>query len=37
MASLHAVGLDEEARVTDVLSREIKAKEAAGCDFVKPI
>jgi 7-cyano-7-deazaguanine synthase in queuosine biosynthesis len=31
-ASLHAVGLDEEARVTDVLSREIKAKEAAGCD-----
>lgn len=31
-ASLHAVGLDEEPRITDVLSREIKPNEAAGYD-----
>jgi hypothetical protein len=31
-ASLYAVGFDEEPRVIDVLSREIKAKDAAGCD-----
>ena len=31
-ASMHAVGLDEEQRVKDVLSREIKANEAAGYD-----
>jgi 7-cyano-7-deazaguanine synthase in queuosine biosynthesis len=31
-ASLYVVGFDEEPRVIDVLSREIKAKDAAGCD-----
>jgi 7-cyano-7-deazaguanine synthase in queuosine biosynthesis len=31
-ASLHAVALDEEPRVIEILSREIKAKDAAGCD-----
>lgn len=31
-ASLHAVGLDEERRITDVLSREIKPNQAAGYD-----
>jgi len=31
-ASLHSVGLDEESRIIDVLSREIKPNEAAGYD-----
>jgi 7-cyano-7-deazaguanine synthase in queuosine biosynthesis len=31
-ASLHSVGLDEEPRVRDVLSHEIRANEAAGYD-----
>jgi 7-cyano-7-deazaguanine synthase in queuosine biosynthesis len=31
-ASLHAVALDEEPRVIDVLSSELKAKDPAGCD-----
>jgi len=31
-ASLHAVGLDEEQRITDVLLHEIKPNEAAGYD-----
>jgi len=31
-ASLYSVGLDDEPRVTDVLSREIRANEAAGYD-----